>query len=1517
MPDAPPTTALTTDAVDTARTLLAAGIPLFLAWPARDPDGAWDPTGGSGGTGYQLPGGWQQLLPEPRVLTEWEAAPEPKPALAMVCGYGYDVIDVDPRNGGALEALNGAIPHVYGVAATPSGGVHAFVASLGVRKRTNLVPGIDVQAGLVSEAGTTGAGFVFLAPTVKVSKVTGELVPYRWVEPLQPLPDAVGDSPDDSGAALAAMVRAAAPTPSRGAQPPGDGWWARFMARPPHSVSAAHRAIDAKLAEVSAWTPDLGVGFRETLLRASMTLGGYVGAAVIGEDDARAALESAVSSAWEAGPDDDDRLWIDQGLTDGAARPFDVVTDDQAIAALAAQADTEVSTPVVDPSIFFDKSGIRAALLADGVLSRGPLAVGADEIVWEYRGGVWTPDKHVVRARVAGLLGDRYRPSHVAVAEDVVRTRVPVVSSDPIEQWINFTNGLYDWRTGQLLPHTPEVLSTVQLAVDHVPDAACPAFERFLTEVVPSDSVDLVWELIAYLMYSGNPLHKAVMLTGKGRNGKGTLLRLIVRLLGRHNVASVALHDLVDDRFATAKLFGKIANIAGDIDAGYLENTAAFKGLTGGDLVSAQHKYRDRFEFTPWAVPVFSANKVPTSADTTVGYLSRWLVVPFPNDFTGREDRFLDARLQTTAELEGIAAHAAARLPDLLSRGEFELPPSAITARDDFDRRVDQVRTWIADVCDLHPAHPWLARTQLYAAYTGWAARSGQRPVKAAEFYDRLEAIGAEPAIIRGVRGFRGIKIHDGGGGGGMPGFGPYIGVQAPAPAPAPHLHPGPTEHPATTDSYEPVAESEGGCSQTDLTLKPALTSENSTQGAGGCSSHHPGIAGVRARDGRDGKKLHPPAPSTSGRDFAAGQLGTPDSTKIKKESPAAAAKRRAKVEEKRARLLESAGPTVPLPALVTPNEDAASADVATVAAALAGELDLTVDVEHTGYPVGHPEYRLKTIQVGTERVAAVLDADDPDQRRLARALLGEARTLHAHGAVADLVPLEHADVIYPEDAWAKMTDTALLSLLADPATAGTEAGLKETAAAVLGDAAVSPAADKARSAYFKAAGWATDTNPWTPVERSGWAQADVTAATMVRYAGADVLDGAALARALPRPTDEVLTRERQVERVTARISHRGLALHAEQIDIRLAESRALRDGVFAELTALGIDTPGSNPKVADWLTVHGARLPRTDPSKTHPDGQASVAGAVLEELAAYDDEAGRCASTLLRYRHHDKVVSAFLEPFDTIARYGDGRVRPVVNTLGARTGRMSCARPNLQQLPREGGVRSVVVADPGQLLVSADFAGVELRVAAALSQDADLIRLITDGVDLHDMVAQRLWGGTCARCADPHVKCKRHRSAAKRAVFAWLYGGQAKAAATGAGVPIDQGEWVLETLRSMVPGVSAWTDQVQTAVRNGATTFEAYSGRIIHLGSPHAAPNHCIQGTARELLVDALLAWDRTPWGGGVVLPVHDETLAMVGEGDAAAATDALVRCMTTELFGVPIVAEASAPAAAWADAT
>jgi putative DNA primase/helicase len=417
-----------------------------------------------------------------------------------------------------------------------------------------------------------------------------------------------------------------------------------------------------------------------------------------------------------------------------------------------------------------DKDKPRFSLkgLAGACDAWGPVGVGTDDSLWSYADGVWQRDPHVVRDRTACLLGDAFKQVHASNAETYLKARSVdkrrVIEGNPVPEYINVANGLLDWRTGTLHAHRAEVLSTVQLPVEYDPEATCPTFVKWLADVVPADCIDLMFELIGYLAYSGNPLHSAVMLVGSGRNGKSTFLDVMKALLGGGNVSSVSLASLTGNRFAPAQLHGKLANLAGDIDATYLAETAMFKAITGGDTIMAEHKHGQPFEFTPWAVPVFSANRVPASADVTAGYLSRWLVIPFPNSFAGREDRFLAQRLK--AELPGILAEGVRRLPGLLDRGQFSQVDSATDAKAEFSRRVDQVRYWLHVATEPH-TESFVAHTDAYMAYQQSCMRDGGKAVGAREFGERLASAGyrsSQQSQIRGatrvsVRGYRGFKL--------------------------------------------------------------------------------------------------------------------------------------------------------------------------------------------------------------------------------------------------------------------------------------------------------------------------------------------------------------------------------------------------------------------------------------------------------------------------------------------------------------------------------------------------------------------------------------------------------------------------------------------------------------------------------------------------------------------------------------------------------------------------------------
>jgi len=413
-----------------------------------------------------------------------------------------------------------------------------------------------------------------------------------------------------------------------------------------------------------------------------------------------------------------------------------------------------------DPDKYFwDKSiGLDVTLLAKDVLEMGPLAKGIDGVTWAYRDGVWRLEKDAIEHRAVALLGRRYRNSHVGNVTAVIKAQIPVIECDPVHSFLNTQDGMVDWETGEVKPHSPDYFSTVQFPWRWDPSgldgSKCPRFDRFLDDVLSPDYQTLVWQMIGYLLYSGNPRQVAFLLLGGGNNGKGTLMRVLSALLGRDNYATETLTQLNVNKFAAINLYGMIANLAGDIDAKYQEDTAMFKTLTGEDMVSGERKFGDRIKFFCWAVPVFSANKTPGSADTTEGYTRRWKIVKFERKLSASEvipgysDLLID-------ELPGIAAKAIGYLRDVMAGG-FKDDGEIAQGHEEFTREIDQVKQWI-DECTEPAATAVEERSAAYKSYRLWADSTGVSRLKAAEFYTRLAAAGYPAGKVHGGR-----RVHRG-----------------------------------------------------------------------------------------------------------------------------------------------------------------------------------------------------------------------------------------------------------------------------------------------------------------------------------------------------------------------------------------------------------------------------------------------------------------------------------------------------------------------------------------------------------------------------------------------------------------------------------------------------------------------------------------------------------------------------------------------------------------------------------
>jgi DNA polymerase I-like protein with 3'-5' exonuclease and polymerase domains len=321
----------------------------------------------------------------------------------------------------------------------------------------------------------------------------------------------------------------------------------------------------------------------------------------------------------------------------------------------------------------------------------------------------------------------------------------------------------------------------------------------------------------------------------------------------------------------------------------------------------------------------------------------------------------------------------------------------------------------------------------------------------------------------------------------------------------------------------------------------------------------------------------------------------------------------------------------------------------------------------------------------------------------------------------------------------------------------------------------------------------------------------------------------------------------------------------AEAADLaRLLDDAAPpRPGHFAMPGAWNWSSP---PQVAEAFALLGVKLDKTDD----------------DALAAVDHP---MADLLRKYRAASKRASTYGARWfaDALER---GRIYAGWRQIGADSGRMACASPNLQNLPRDPRYRRCFVAPPGRVLVKADYSQIELRIAALIADDKAMLAAYGRGEDLHTATARLVLG-----VAHP---TKEQRQIAKSLNFGLLYGmghrGLRIYARSSYGVELteEQARDYRAAFFRAYPGLARWHEQVR---RKRAPESRTLAGRrrLFHDKTPDTQRlNTPVQGTGADGLKLALaLLWERRGECPGAipVLAVHDE---IVIETDASRADDA-----------------------------
>ena len=197
---------------------------------------------------------------------------------------------------------------------------------------------------------------------------------------------------------------------------------------------------------------------------------------------------------------------------------------------------------------------------------------------------------------------------------------------------ISFRNGVYNIVTGEFKPHSPEHVILNRIDWDYNPNAKSEIVDNVLDTVSCKDPQirGLLEEVVGYCFYRRNELGKSFVLTGEKDNGKSTFLDMIKTMLGDKNITALDLAE-VNERFSTAELHGKLANVGDDIGDEFIPNTGVFKKLVTGERLKGERKGQDPFFFQSYAKLLFSANNIPRlgRGKDSAAIAKRLIIIPF------------------------------------------------------------------------------------------------------------------------------------------------------------------------------------------------------------------------------------------------------------------------------------------------------------------------------------------------------------------------------------------------------------------------------------------------------------------------------------------------------------------------------------------------------------------------------------------------------------------------------------------------------------------------------------------------------------------------------------------------------------------------------------------------------------------------------------------------------------------------------------------------------------------------
>jgi P4 family phage/plasmid primase-like protien len=333
-----------------------------------------------------------------------------------------------------------------------------------------------------------------------------------------------------------------------------------------------------------------------------------------------------------------------------------------------------------------------------------------------------------------------------------------------VDPWLlNCLNGTIDLRTGELMSHNPDHLITKLTPIEYDPDALCPRWDQFLTEVFEGDEevIEYVKRALAYSMTGDTSWQAWFLLHGRGENGKSRFVDVLRHVIGTDYCHEIDPEELCQQQWSKhtterAALMGVRYLTSEETDEGRQLAEAFVKALTGGGKLRARFMRQDSFEFEPVCKLWLSTNNKPIVKDSSHGFWRRVRLIPFNACFANSPNRDPNLSQKLAAEAPGILAQLVRYSLVAYRDGEGKIPSCIQAARDAYREDSDLLGQFLEDHTTADTSQAILLKRELYETYkhaTGGKCETSHR------FNSRIKGRGIADTHTRDGAAWVGLSL--------------------------------------------------------------------------------------------------------------------------------------------------------------------------------------------------------------------------------------------------------------------------------------------------------------------------------------------------------------------------------------------------------------------------------------------------------------------------------------------------------------------------------------------------------------------------------------------------------------------------------------------------------------------------------------------------------------------------------------------------------------------------------------